>query len=112
MDKDRYNATVEHRNKKVNVPEEFLQHKKESIEKAEALQSLQQHYGWKILLEEFIEPRLSIERFIRSDPSNLQKIQAQVLILQELLNWISGKQHEGRYDETLVNRIKNLEEEK
>lgn len=113
MNKDRYNATKDHRSKDVVVSPEFLQRKQAKIDEAEALRSLQEHYGWKLLLENFINPRLSIDRFLSSNPKakNLANIRSQMLVLTDMLDWIEGQISGGKFEGTIVNRIKNSEEE-
>lgn len=105
MQEDRYNVDRERAFGSNTVPTaDFLKGKKDAINVASALVSLQQHFGWKIVLDHLME-RKSMEHFVNIPPDKLVDFQARVKEIDDLLMWITSKIREGGLSASVLTRI-------
>lgn len=91
--------------------DEVKRRSQEFVNKAEALAALMDSLGWRVIVEEFIKPRLSIERIITAQKEMLPYIQHEMKLLQELLTFIDNYVERGKKEKELLMRFSEKQEE-
>ena len=110
MDDERYKLQVEKR--KPKKPNEVIaKTSRRNIAKAEAYASLVEHYGFKLLMEEFVEPRLSPKDFFTVPDDKLPLIRAKMLAFKEMLTFITRRIKEANVHHEFLERVKKYNEE-
>ena len=64
---------------------------RKEIDEGLALLSLKEHYGWKLLNDQFIQPAISANRFLTAKAEDLQDTRAEMKAIMNLLSFIEGK---------------------
>jgi len=106
FDDDRRKVVADSANKDIN--QQAVDKSRELVDKGAAYASLKDHRGWKFLLEEFIEPRLSVDRFLSAEKEELPYIQHEMKILTELLNFIDNRISQSNIERRLLEKLKKL----
>jgi len=86
--------------------QQVIDKSREIIDKGSAYASLKDNRGWKFLVEEFIQPRLSIDRFLTADKEDLPYIQYEMKILSELLNFVDNRIAQANAEQRLLEKLK------
>ena len=86
------------------VDRQAIEKSREAVEKGEAYASLVESRGWKYLMEEFIKPRLSRDRFLNADREELPFVQTEMKVLMELLNFIDSRINQARIEARLLEK--------
>ena len=88
------------------LSEEQVNRSVELIDKGEAYEALRNSRGWKLLVEEFIRPRLQVEAFLSASHEELPYIQHEMRILTELLNFVESKIQQSKLEKELLDKLK------
>ena len=104
FDDDRRKAVEELSRQTPN--EQVISKSHEIIDKGSAYASLKDNRGWKFLVEEFVQPRLSIDRFLAADKEDLPYVQHEMKILSELLNFVDNRIAQANAEQRLLEKLK------
>jgi len=97
---------------KQTISQRVVEASKQIVERGEAYLSLVNSRGWELLLEEFIAPRLSMERFINANPNDLPFIQREMRLLIELLNFVENSIRQAKLEANLMEKLYKIEKKK
>lgn len=106
---ERYKIARDKRRPKIDS--KIIKKQKDNIARGEAYESLLEHYGWKLLMEEFLEKRLHLSNFLTAKTEELPDIRAKMTVLKEMLEHIKGAVRGTRASEHIIEKLRQLNNE-
>ena len=103
FDDDRRKVVADSASKDIN--QQAVDKSRELVDKGAAYANLKDHRGWKFLLEEFIEPRLSVDRFLSAEKEELPYIQHEMKVLIEMLGHIESRIKQAHLEAKLLEKL-------
>ena len=104
FDDDRRKAIEEFSQRTPN--QQVIDKSHEIIDKGSAYASLKDNRGWEFLVEEFVKPRLSVDRFLNAEENELPYIQHEMKVLNELLNFVDNRIAQADAERRLLEKLK------
>ena len=87
------------------IDREIKERSKQVVEEGQAYVSLMEHRGWQFLMERFIKPRLSRERFLQAEKDELPYVQHEMKVLTEMLEYIKSKITQAQLEAKLLEEL-------